>query len=86
MKSHKEFKPTLIILGERIYHHRVLKNKTTKEIASLVSLSPEAYRNIEKGVTDPSLTKLLLIAQVLNIKCTDLISNLSPDNISVSLQ
>lgn len=86
MKSHKEFKPTLIILGEKIYHHRILKNKTTKEIASLVSLSPEAYRNIEKAVTDPSLTTLMLIARVLNIKFNDLISNLSPDNISDSFQ
>ncbi len=82
MKSHKEFKPTLITLGERIYHHRVLKNKTTKEIASQVSLSPEAYRNIEKGVTDPSFTTLLLIAHILKINCTDLVNNISPGSIS----
>ncbi len=77
MKSHKEFKSTLVVLGERIYHHRVLKNKTTKEVASLVSLSPEAYRNIEKGITDPSFTTLLLIAHILQINCADLLSNIA---------
>jgi transcriptional regulator with XRE-family HTH domain len=76
MKSHKEFKPTLITLGERIYHRRVLKNLTTKDIASRISLSPEAYRNIEKGITDPSFTTLMLIAKILEVNYNDLTNNL----------
>jgi hypothetical protein len=33
MKSHKEYKPALLQLGERIHHRRVLKNLAAKEIA-----------------------------------------------------
>ena len=76
MKSQKEFRPALRIIGEKIYHTRLLKNMTTKQIAADVFLSPEAYRNIEKGESDPSVTTLLLIAQVLNIKGHDLIKDL----------
>ena len=67
MKSHKEFKSALAELGQRIFHRRVLKNFATKEIAAKLSLSPEAYRNIEKGITDPSFTTLLLVAKILQI-------------------
>ena len=55
MKSHKEFKPTLAELGQRIYQLRILKNLTTKQVAPMISLTPEAYRNIEKGESDPSI-------------------------------
>ena len=54
MKSHKEFKPTLEELGKRIYQLRILKDLTTKQMAPMISLTPEAYRNIERGESDPS--------------------------------
>lgn len=76
MKSHIEFKPALAHLGERIYHRRVLKNFTTKQIAHKLSLSPEAYRNIEKGESDPSFTTLLMITKILDINSSELINNL----------
>lgn len=76
MKSQKEHKPALAILGERIYHKRVLKNFATKEIAGRLSLSAESFRNIEKGTTDISLTTLLQIARILHINPADLIKDL----------
>ena len=76
MKSQKEFKPALVQLGERIYHRRIIKNFVTKEVAAKLSLSPEAYRNIEKGVTDVSFTTLLQIAKILQLNCTELIKGL----------
>ena len=76
MKSHKDFKPALAQLGERIYHTRVIKNYATKEIAAKLSLSPEAFRNIEKGVTDISFTTLLLIAKILQTNIATLIKGL----------
>ena len=76
MKSQKEFKPAQLKLGERIYHRRILKNYVTKEIAAKLSLSPEAYRNIEKGVTDVSFTTLLLIAKILQVNCAELIKGI----------
>ena len=76
MKSHKEFKPILTELGERIYHRRVLKNLAAKEMAHKLSLTPEAFRNIEKGVTDPSITTLLRITEVLNIEICELLKGI----------
>lgn len=67
MKSHKEFQPLLQKLGEKIYHRRVQKNLVTKEFAPMVSLSPEAYRRIERGESDPSFTTILLIASKLDM-------------------
>jgi|GEM_PF-2946463 len=73
MKSHKEFKPTLEELGKRIYQLRVLKNLTTKQMAPMISLTPEAYRNIEKGESDPSITTVLLICKALKVDFVELI-------------
>lgn len=67
MKSHKQFQPFLRILGEKMYHQRILKNLVTKEFAPMVSLSPEAYRRIERGESDPSFTTILLITSKLDI-------------------
>jgi len=77
MKSYKEFKPTLAKLGERIYHRRIYKNLAAKEIAHQLSLTPEAYRNIEKGDSDISFTTLLRITAVLNIEIIELIKDIS---------
>ena len=73
MKSHKEFKPTLEELGKKIYQTRILKDLTTKQMAPMISLTPEAYRNIEKGESDPSITTVLLICKALKIDFVELI-------------
>ena len=73
MKSHKEFKPTLEEIGQRIYHLRILRNLTTKQMAPMISLTPEAYRNIEKGESDPSMTTVLLICKALKIDFVELV-------------
>lgn len=77
MKSYKEFKPHLSTLGERIYNRRMFKNLPAKEIAHRLSLTPEAYRNIEKGGSDISFTTLLKITTVLRIDIADLIKDTS---------
>jgi DNA-binding XRE family transcriptional regulator len=81
MKSHKEFKPALQKLGEKSYHRRVLKNYTTKGIAPMLSLTPEAYRNIEKGESDPSFTTFLQITKVLEIDHCELMNSLQLEEI-----
>jgi len=73
MKSHKEFKPTLEELGKRIYQLRILKDLSTKQMAPMISLTPEAYRNIEKGESDPSITTVLLICKALKVDFVELI-------------
>ncbi len=73
MKSFKEFKPALTQLGQFIYQKRVRKNLAAKQIAHELSLTPEAYRNIEKGESDISFTTLMRITSVLNIDISELI-------------
>jgi transcriptional regulator with XRE-family HTH domain len=73
MKTDKEFKPSLIELGEKIYHLRILKRFTPKEIAPKLNLSTVAYRNIEKGNCDLSYTKLLHLAEILQIDISELV-------------
>lgn len=75
MKSYKEYKPHLSILGERIYNRRMIKNLPAKEIAHRLSLTPEAYRNIEKGGSDISFTTLLKITTVLSINIAELMKD-----------
>jgi transcriptional regulator with XRE-family HTH domain len=75
MKSQPSFKPALFQIGQRIYHHRVIKNITTKEIASKLSLSPEAYRNIEKGNCDFSITTFLMVTSLLKMDVWELMES-----------
>ena len=77
MKSHKQFQPFLRRLGEKIYHRRVLKNLVTKEFAPMVSLTPEAYRRIERGESDPSFTTILLIASKLDLDLSQILKELN---------
>ena len=76
MKSHKEFKPTLVEIGQRIYQRRVLKNLTPKQIGPMISLTPEAYRNIEKGESDPSITTFILICKALDTDMSELMKEI----------
>ena len=77
MKSHKEFKPTLEELGKRIYQLRILKDLTTKQMAPMISLTPEAYRNIERGESDPSMTTVMLICRALKIEFSELVKEVA---------
>lgn len=73
MKTDKEFKSNLIKLGNKIYHLRIRKNYTPKEIAPMLNLSTVAYRNIEKGKCDLSFTKLLHLAVILQVDISELV-------------
>ena len=67
------FKEVQQKIGENIEHVRLLRKKTVKEIASLLNLSDTAYRNIERGLTDISVSKLFHLASILKVKHTDLV-------------
>jgi transcriptional regulator with XRE-family HTH domain len=60
-------------IGENIEHFRLQKKKTIKQMASLLHLSNSGYRNIERGITEVSLTKIFLIAEFLNVRVFQLL-------------
>jgi DNA-binding XRE family transcriptional regulator len=77
MKSHKQFKPVLEEIGKRIYKLRMMKDLTPKQVAPMISLTPEAYRNIEKGESDPSFTTFILICKALEVEFAELIKGIA---------
>jgi len=62
----------LKILGQRIKKYRETKNWTQEFLAEKVDLSREYIVRVEKGQKFISLKKLFLIADVLEVKFSDL--------------
>lgn len=60
-------------VGENIEHIRLLKRKAIKEVASSINLSGSGYRNIERGITDISVSKLFQIAAILGVQPVQLL-------------
>lgn len=55
------------IFGENIEQLRFQKKISIKEMASQLNLSQTGYRNIERGITEVTITKIFQIGQILNI-------------------
>jgi transcriptional regulator with XRE-family HTH domain len=52
-------------IGQRIRKLRVKKKLTQEDIANKLEITPGAYAKIERGETDPSITRLYQIAAIL---------------------
>ena len=61
-------------LGQNIKKYREQKDLTQNELAEAVDLSREYIADIERGLKNVSLRKLYMIADVLCVKCSDLIN------------
>ncbi|UAY53262.1 helix-turn-helix domain-containing protein [Ferruginibacter albus] len=55
-------------VSSNIEHIRLLQKKTIKEMAVQLQLTNSGYRNLERGITDISISKLCQIATVLNVE------------------
>lgn len=62
------------LLGQNIKKYREAKGFTQNTLAERVDLSREYIADIERGLKNISLKKLYAIADVLSIKCSDLIN------------
>ncbi len=54
-------------IGERIRKLRVIRNLSQENIANELNLSTAAYSNIERDVTDITVSRLKLIAKILDV-------------------
>lgn len=61
------------LLGQNIKKYREKQGLSQERLAELVDLSREYIVRIETGVKRVSLKKLFVIADVLKVKCSDLI-------------
>ena len=63
---------TNLLLGKRIKLLRNIKKFSKKEIAEKLNITEEKYISIENGFTNISLETLRQIADVLNIRISDI--------------
>ena len=61
------------LLGQNIKKYREQSGLTQNELAEYVDLSREYVADIERGLKNISLRKLYMIADVLKVKCSDLV-------------
>ncbi|MBL0356214.1 MAG: helix-turn-helix transcriptional regulator [Chitinophagaceae bacterium] len=69
-------------IGEQIEYIRLLKRKTVKEMMSLLELTESGYRNIERGITGLSVSKLVQIAAILNVDAASLLPSRIIDSLA----
>lgn len=62
------------VIAERIRIYRTARGFSQENIANELNISPGAYSNIERGVTDITVTRLLEIAAILDVDIYDLMS------------
>jgi transcriptional regulator with XRE-family HTH domain len=60
-------------LGERIRKARTIKGLSQQNMADDLDLSVASYSNIERGITDINVSRLLEISQILKIDVTELL-------------
>ena len=58
-------------IGERIKKWRLIKELTQDALAEELGMTKSAYSKIERGETDANVSRLLRIAEVLEVKVTD---------------
>ena len=62
------------LLGKNIKKYREEKGLTQNQLAESVDLSREYIADIERGLKNISLKRLYYIADVLGIKCSQLVN------------
>jgi transcriptional regulator with XRE-family HTH domain len=76
-------------VGENIEQLRLQQKKSVKEMAFLLNLTHSGYRNIERGKTEITITKVFQIADILNghfFQLLDFENNYVPNNNSINVQ
>lgn len=59
--------------GNKIKHFRLLKGHSQEKMAELLGISPKAYGNIERNITDVNLSRLQQIADTLEVELPKLL-------------
>jgi transcriptional regulator with XRE-family HTH domain len=71
----KAFQKEIILqqIGLQLRKWKIENNKTSKEIASLLNITTQAYGNIERGESDICITRLILLSEYYKKPLADLI-------------
>ena len=68
-----EKEPILFAIGDHLRKLRIINNRTSKEIAGILNITPQAYGNIERGDTAICITKLILLAAYYKTNIVELV-------------
>lgn len=68
-------------LGSALKAARVGRGLTQAEVAELVETDPETISRFERGVTLPSLIRLLYLAEALGVTTASLLGGASPRSV-----
>jgi len=60
-------------IGSQLRKLKINKDSTTKEIAALLNITPQAYGNIERGESDICITRLILLSAYFKVSFCELI-------------
>jgi transcriptional regulator with XRE-family HTH domain len=66
-KKNQKEEAVQAMVGQNIEHYRLLQKKTPKEMATALGITEVAYRNIERGISELSLNKIIQIAHILQV-------------------
>jgi len=71
----KPFQKGMILkqIGLQLRKWKIENNKTSKDIASLLNITTQAYGNIERGESDICITRLILLSGYYKKSLVDLI-------------
>lgn len=61
-------------IGENIKKIRVSLKKEVKEVSKDLNISVAAYSNIERGITDISISRILQIAEYFNVHFSQILA------------
>ena len=61
-------------LTDKIRAFRTIKNLSQENMAQMIGISSTAYAKLERGETEMTYTRLEQVAQVLEVRVTDLIN------------
>jgi transcriptional regulator with XRE-family HTH domain len=73
MKQHVDYSHMIRRLLANIRYHRETKRFTQQAVATHLGISQNAYSKIERGVTELTISKLFLIALLLEVQMHDVL-------------
>lgn len=68
-------------LGERIKRIRINKDFTLANMAEELGMTTSAYSKIERGVTNPPASRLIQIAEILEVNVKDFFEDPVPNTV-----
>lgn len=61
------------MFNEKLKQVRQSRGKTQKQMAELMSMTPNAYQKYELGTSEPNIQRILKLSAILNVSLDELL-------------